>query len=352
MSTHRIDVIEIKFEPHPNADSLSIVRPFGYQCVVRTQDWKEGQLAAYVPPDYVVPLDRPEFSWLKNMKGTVKEGATDHRVKVKKFRGVMSQGLLCPAPDGTKVGDNLIDILGIKRYAPPDNFVTGGEVAEPPGKPLVIPVYDVEAWERYRHAFNGVKTVVITEKIHGANGRWMWDGERFHVGARSNWRKESDLNVWWKALRQNTRLQEVMKAHPHWVFYGEVYGKVQDLQYGVENGQYPIRIFDIWTGSSWLEWNDFCLTLGSTDEERDFLIAPVLEIIQFYPLPGVAPELLPAIHMDHLDKKVREHSEGPSTLFKGHTREGCVVRAVPETTNIEIGRVQLKKVGDGYLERA
>lgn len=340
MSTHRIDVIEIKFERHPNADALSIVRPFGYQCVVKTADWREGQLAAYIPPDYVVPLDRPEFSWLKAVPNIIKEGATEHRVRVRKFRGVMSQGLLCPAPAGSKVGDNLIDVLGIRRYTPPDNFVTGGEVEAPPSTPLVIPVYDVEAWERYRHAFGPMAKAVFTEKIHGANGRFLWDGERFYVGSRTEWKRESELNVWWKALRQSQALQGFLQSHAGWIVYGEVYGKVQDLQYGVENGRYPIGVFDVWTGAAWLPFED--LTSGLPQG----LLVPVLEVATrgasdtdeqwVAALHGIACRL----------------AEGPSTLFPGHVREGCVIRALPEATDIEIGRVQLKKVGDGYLERA
>ncbi len=337
MSTHRIDIIEIKFEKHPNADALSIVRPFGYQCVVKTADWREGQLAAYVPPDYVVPLDRPEFAWLKDMKGVVKEGATEHRIKVKKFRGVMSQGLLCPAPEGLKPGDNAIEALGVKRYVPQDKFVTGGETEAPPENPLVIPTYDVEAWERYRHTFANSRSVVFTEKIHGANGRFLWDGERFYVGSRTEWKRETDLNVWWKALKQNEDLQGLLKRNPGWVFYGEVYGKVQDLQYGVENGKYPIRIFDIWNGSAWVDHSVVFALCGD-------LLVPVLETI--FRGDETNDEWVAKLHEAAL-----RYSEGPSELFHGHTREGCVLKVLPETTDIEIGRLILKKVGDGYLER-
>jgi hypothetical protein len=41
-----------------------IVHVFGYQCVVRLGEWAEGDLAACVVPDSLVPLDRPEFAFL------------------------------------------------------------------------------------------------------------------------------------------------------------------------------------------------------------------------------------------------------------------------------------------------
>jgi len=50
MSKHEIPVIEIKLEPHLNSDSLSLVLIDGYTVVVKTSEWKDGDLAIYVPP--------------------------------------------------------------------------------------------------------------------------------------------------------------------------------------------------------------------------------------------------------------------------------------------------------------
>ena len=74
MSNHSCDVVQVKLEEHPNADSLSIVRVGGYQCIVRTEDWKDGDLAVYVPPDSVVP-DTEAFAFLGDHK----------RIKVRKL---------------------------------------------------------------------------------------------------------------------------------------------------------------------------------------------------------------------------------------------------------------------------
>jgi hypothetical protein len=49
-STHRVEIVPVNLEPHPNADTLSIVRVFdGYTCVVRTADWEGVPFAAYIP---------------------------------------------------------------------------------------------------------------------------------------------------------------------------------------------------------------------------------------------------------------------------------------------------------------
>lgn len=52
MSEHKVDVVTVKLEKHPNADSLSIVKVLGYTVCTRTAGWTDGQLAAYIEPDY------------------------------------------------------------------------------------------------------------------------------------------------------------------------------------------------------------------------------------------------------------------------------------------------------------
>ena len=37
--------------PHPNADSLSIVKVWGYEVVVRSADWAGIDRAVYIVPD-------------------------------------------------------------------------------------------------------------------------------------------------------------------------------------------------------------------------------------------------------------------------------------------------------------
>ena len=39
MSEHRVEVVPVVLEQHPNADKLSIVKVRGWQCVVATSDW-------------------------------------------------------------------------------------------------------------------------------------------------------------------------------------------------------------------------------------------------------------------------------------------------------------------------
>lgn len=313
MSQHQIEIISVKMEPHPNADKLAIVRPFGYTVCVNKNDWKDGDLAAYIPPDYVVDIERPEFSFLERP-----------RIKVKKLRGIMSQGLLVPAPINSKLGDNVIDILGIHRYNPEDPINTRGDAIR--GPDLISPKYDVDDYRRYGQTlFSDTDQIVVTEKIHGSNARFVMTSDgKIWCGSRAEWKKEDANNLWWKCLQKNPKLSELLKKFPNYVFYGEVFGH-QDLKYDA-NGQTLFRLFDTWDGQNWMEF-DWLATNCSE------LLVPIL-------YKGL-----------HSSKIIEGLAEGKSTLAN-HIREGCVIRSIPERNHPRLGRAQLKLVSNSYLEKS
>src|SRR5438105_922401 len=179
MSTHSIEVVEIRKEPHPNADSLSIVKIHGWQCVVRTADWNDGDLAAYIPPDYVVP-EKPEYEFLKD-----KDGKFHGRIRVKKLRGYISQGLLMPAPQGSVIGENVMERMEITRYVPLEPATMGGDCLSPPKSVWHNRHYDVEDHRRYNTVLEQGEPVVVTEKIHGANIRVVFTDGELWVGSRT-----------------------------------------------------------------------------------------------------------------------------------------------------------------------
>lgn len=315
-STHRCEVVPIVLEPHPNADSLSVVKIFngGYQCVVRTKDWIGADRGAFIVPDSIVPTDRPEFTFL--------EGHT--RVRVRRFRGVLSQGLLVPAPAGSEIGDDVATILGVTRYEPPESFSTGGETG--PAPEGIYPSYDVEDWHRYEHLLQDGEPVAITEKLHGASARYVCVNHIFYAGSRKEWKRQSPHILWWKVASENTWIEAWCREHPGIALYGEVYGSVQSLTYGAKPGHAWFRAFDIFENGRPWNWTDFEFSLE--EEHR----VPVL----YYG---------PYVHNIALSL-----SRGQSTLAD-NMREGCVIRPMLERSDVEIGRVQLKLVSDEYLEK-
>jgi RNA ligase (TIGR02306 family) len=238
-------------------------------------------------------------------------------------------GLLVPAPEGTQVGDDVADFLGVTHYEPPMSLAMGGENEKPP--PGYRPVYDVESLRRYAYVFVTGEPVFVTEKIHGANGRFAYDGVAdYHCGSRTEWKRRSADNLWWKALRACEPLKAFLIEHEDVTVYGEVYGQVQDLKYGAKPGEVRLAVFDLLRGGEWL------------DPHQARALAPNLPWV-----PTIAER------MPFDLEAILALAEGPSLVpGANHVREGIVVKPLVDRSDPRVHRLNLKVVGNGYLERA
>lgn len=321
-STHKVEVVPVQLEPHPNADSLSIVRVFGYQVVVRTSDWQDEHVAAYIPPDSLVDMSRPQFAFLQKPGGT----NTHHRIRAIKLRGVQSFGMLAKAPVGAMLGDDVAEQLGVIHYEPPlETADMGGETVAEPSNPA--PIYDLESGRRYVHCFNPGQMVYVTEKIHGTSARYVFQDGVMHVGSRRQWLAESDNNLYWRALRNTPRLEEFCHDNPGSVVYGEVYGWVQSLRYGHRQGQYSFAAFDILHDGRWLN-HTAARSVGKH--------LPWVPSLSDGPIPFYFDDICAM-------------AEGKTTIIGAdHVREGVVVVPEVEQWDSRIGRVKLKIVGPAF----
>lgn len=349
-------------------------------------------LAAYVPPDSLVEISRPEFAFLAT--GSSKINADGRvRIKGKKIRGILSCGLLVPAPVGSVEGDDVAETLGVIRYdpsirvsnGPNSSLYIGGEADSGPSAYHVK--YDLDAGQRYaQQLFVPGEPVVVTEKIHGENARFVFSGGRMHCGSRTEWKKmyadyshvtveylmaqqpdkmtqekaeeiaaryaakgkSKVKNKWWELLDKYPELEEFCREHPDTVVYGESYGSVQDLNYGHEKGEISFMAFDVLKDGRWLD----------STEARELLHK--WEVPQV-PLIGVDGERYrgEGVTTHEFDyDKILALAEGKTTLIAPqhknlrHVREGVVVRPLKERTDERLGRVVLKFVGVGYLERS
>lgn len=339
MSTHEIPIIEIKdIQPHPNADRLSLVKVYGWQCCIGKEQFKNGDKAVYIPPDFEVP-NTESFAFLFS-KNPEKEW---FRIRVQKMRGLISQGLIISLPEylsHKNVGDNVIAELGIRRYEPVETVSTSGDVVGVASVPT--PKFDVENIQRYSHVLsdwfgtNG-NHVIISEKIHGTNTRFMFDSEynSMMVGGRTQWLKESSNNVYWKAFRLYSGIDKFCRKHPMLVLYGETFGCVQDLKYGMDKGKIDFRAFALYNTYSgkWTDWNEF------------------VDLMKLYEIPVVPYSVWWFGDLDMCLNTAREIAERDSQLCKNQMSEGVVIVPMQELWNEEIGRVCLKLVSNRYLSK-
>ena len=353
MSTHEVKVIRIEsILPHPNADALELTNVWGYQCVIRKGEHKVGDLMVFIEPDYTVPLDRNEFKFLDDGKGKTRQ-----RITMRRFRGEPSYGLLIPAPKGSVEGDNLMEQLGVERYEPPapkgSGMFTGIQAS---GPSIAIPAYDLENFRKFHRMFHEGERVILTEKIHGTNGRYLYMDGEMHCGSRTTWKMKpgthvkdvtwTDENgvettktiiapecVWWTALAQNPWIEEWCRNHPGLAIYGEVYGpsiQGSNFHYGKVQGQYGFAAFDILDHGRWVD-------------NADMFDNPVY-------CAGIC-ETVPVLYRGALDASMLEKlAEEDSCFPKQKVREGIVVKLERgERFDSRHGRVALKYVSDRYL---
>lgn len=342
MSTHEVNIISIEaIDPHPEAERLELVRIGQWTCIAKKGEFRSGDRAIHVEPDYCVPVDHPLFSFLKDEKKLYDHRA---RIRVRKLRGIYSEGLLVPVPEEfahLPVGTNLAEELRIVRYVPRptvndvDRPRFNGFHELPPA--LFSPVYDLENVQKYHALFTVGEPVVITEKLHGTGFRAVFtrnrDGQdEIFIGSRRNWMRSGGTDVYWKAANHYPGIFDLCRQHRDTIFYGEVFGWVQDLHYGAMPGEVYLALFAAFRLGQWFSiFDNHRITIP-----RDFGV-PIVPIVE----DG-------SFSLDH----VRSVSMGQS-LWPGanHIREGVVVTPIVERHDAPIGRIALKCINNAYLER-
>lgn len=327
MSTHRVNVIEIgKILPHGNAERLEIVPIGGWQAVVKKAQFQLGDRAVYIQPDYTVPTSRPEFAFLG------KEGRDRHRLRAVRLRGYLSFGLLIPVPDDVadaNVGDCVMERLGISRYEPPAKSLRGSgddqELPETEWPNVYAPKFDIESIQNFLDALRPGEPVVVTEKLHGANGRYLWHDDKLFIGSRGRWLKPDTVNYWSRALTPEMRTW--LKANPDTTLFGEVYGPVQSLNYGLIEPRFAA--FAALKNDQWLNLQDLFASLDAA---------------------GVAR--VPIVYSGPFDfDEIKDLAETDSRIGPaGHMMEGLVIAPAVERHDPEFGRVALKHISARYWE--
>lgn len=331
MSTHRVNIIEIaEVRPHFNAERLEIVPIGGWQAVVKKGQFRPGDRAVYVEPDYTVPTERPEFSFL------AKKGRDRHRLKAVRLRGVLSYGLLIPLPDHLAhlgVGRDVMADLGIERYEPPVTNAGADDLPADQWPSTYSSKFDVENLQNYPDVLRLDEPVIVTEKIHGANARYLWNDGIFYMGSRTRWLKPDGNHIWRRAADATPTIRQFCENHTGCVLYGEVYGSVQSLKYGAAPGEVRFRAFALLDRGNW--WG----------------LQPLYVAFSLMHVPA-APLLYQGPWNPAMVLPLAEQDSDIAGAPAGHMREGIVIVPYPERRDDAIGRVALKHISARYWESA
>ncbi len=371
MSSLIIEVCRVeRVEKHPNADRLCICTVKGWRvCAGRDpemgrNEFEPGDRCVYVPPDSVLP---PELSDRLNVTKYLSPLAPDAdgvrppggRVRVARLRGEPSYGLILRPDASLEVGTDVAALYGITKWEPPPER-TDGEAER--AHPAFHAYTDIENYRNFPGLIAEGEEVIFTEKIHGKNCRVglvptpeAEGGWTFMAGSHGQRRKELDgkgrRSQFWEVLTGPVRalLRQVAETpDPRWggaapnsvVVFGEIFGcGVQDMWYGLGNGRYSFRAFDVAVNGKYLDF----------DVKAELFAA-------------FGVEAVPVLYRGPFSAaKLEEHVSGPTTLcpaesagkFKG--REGIVIVPTRERTAATesslFDRVILKAISFEYLER-
>jgi hypothetical protein len=369
-ANHRVNVVRVgEILPHPNADKLELTTVEGYQIVIGKGNFKTGDLAVYIPPDSVVPQTEPfKFIWQDHVgiDGVVPEKR--RRITVKRLRKEYSEGLLMPLSDFLNlatynrdglqypdVGTDVSNLIGVTHYVPEfDRESTVADTQAVPkrrypktlrgwffwtlyklgfrsaGRSLALevafnyPIYDVDALKNNKRLIQNGDRVMVTEKIHGSNARYVFvDGVQY-CGSRTQW-KQDGPNVWWNAFRQFPQIGEWCQQHPGSVLYGEVGPTQKGFRYGAREGETFFFAFDVWVPTP--EFNQV---------KHQWIWPGNL---------GFAPTV-PSLGIYEYNSDVLTDADGKSLVpGAGHIREGIVLRKIGPDP------VTLKVVSNAFLEK-
>ena len=353
-----VETITVSAHPDPEVVRLEVARvgQMGYEAVVPKGAFVSGQLVGYIPESAV--LADPQFVDALGLTGLL-AGKDRNRVKPKRLRGVLSQGIVFDLetarpwlgggfdPDAAHAaGVDLACCLPVVKWVPVVPASMSGQV-EP--APELIRWIDIESRFRFPDVFRPGERVHVSEKVHSscllvttdvATGELWVSSKGF--GGKNLALVEDDRNVYWRAVRAH-RLDEAAAAVAEATgavrvgLFGEVYGAgVQDLGYGRARGDYGYACFDGYivdaTGSGrWLE----------QAELRELLPGWVATV----------PCLYEGLFDEAAILALADGSESVSGTA-AHIREGVVVRAVPERrSDLLGGRAIVKYVSADYLTR-
>jgi RNA ligase len=222
------------------------------------------------------------------------------------------------------------------------------------GEKLGIPSYDVDALKNYKNVFKEGERVIVTEKIHGSNARYVFVDGVMYAGSKNYWKSPDSKDIWRRVLEYNPSIQHFCEAHPGYVLYGEV-TPTQGNKYNYGSNDPQFFLFDIRTPDGrWLDYDEM-IDMLETDPNGAFIqrvpfIARCPYHADFSYSSGVegftsyALSVPPTIAL----------ADGPSLVpYHDYIREGVVIKAEKERKNLgtSLNRAQLKVVSNQFLAK-
>ena len=343
-------------KPIEGKDKIVLATVLGWHVIVKKDEFKIGDKCIYVEIDSLLDPNNPDFEFLRSKK---------FRIKTMKLGNVYSQGIVFPMSILPKnkeysVGDDVTDILKIKKYDPQAEEEEKLNVSTKPvkkypqflmrwawfrklvlptkrqqrGFPMQISRCDETRIQTIPEVLKNKEPVIVSEKVDGTNVSMLliktktWYGKtkyEFIVCSRNLRLWTPDGSHYWEIARKYNveAILKQMIGDNEWVaIQGEIYGaSIQGNPYKM-NGR-ELRVFNLIYPSG---------RLGSVEAEKicnknGLLFVPILDTD--FVLPDTVDEML-------------QYATAKSVINHNVMREGVVVRS-------KDGKHSFKAVSPEYL---
>lgn len=329
-----IQIID-KLTPIEDADLIEVASVLGWNVVVKKGDFKPGDLCVFFEIDSVLP-DVGEFRFLEKK-----------RLRTKKLRGVMSQGLAVKISDLTyykeksnddlismPVGTDVSELLNVHKYENIE-FSIRGNIFGP--FPFFVPTTDEVRIQSEPGLLKEIENqeVYISTKYDGTSFTSYYFDNRVGVCSRSVEYKNdesNDGNLYVQIFRKYDLENKLKSLGNHLAIQGEICGpKVQKNRLSLPD--LNLFVFDIYDidQKKYMDLNDMIHIC------KDFELNTVfIENVAIFDSSWNIPTLL-------------KMSNGvyPDTITQ---REGIVIRPIKTTfSKILQGRLSFKVINNNYL---
>lgn len=336
-----VHIEQIKeISPIEGADRIEVAKILGWNVVVKKGEFRPGDQCVYFEIDSILPK-KPWCEFLVNPDKPDKP----IRLKTKKMKGVVSQGLALPIPSvfgyGTDFsnGTDVTQQLEVVKYEPYIPAQLAGIIVGQ--RPFFVPKTDEERIQNIPDIIQEVAGISLykTVKMDGTSSSYFYKPDievPFGVCSRNLQLKEDPNNTYWKMVFKYDILNKLKLLYEStgnsYVLQGEICGPgIQKNRMGLkEVSLFLFNVLDLNT-SKFLNFYDFVQFC----EKIQIPTVPVDGIVTFTGKETVEDLLVMA----------------DGLYDNGKPREGIVYRPVVETVSqvLKGGRLSFKTVSNKYL---
>ena len=236
-----------EINPIEGADLIEAISIGGWTVVAqKAMGYKVNDLVVYLEIDAFVPTEVAPFLTQEGKEPKEYLGIKGERLRTKKLKGVVSQGLLLPLESVSDnplfnaemlfyEGSDVTSLLGIVKWNPPQEFRS----ADAKGTfPSFIPKTDQERIQNLSREFDKYKEAAelweITEKLDGSSMTVFFKDGNVGVCSRNLELKEDIDNTFWGCAVDSGAVDELKKFQQELALQGELIGP------GIQGNKYNL----------------------------------------------------------------------------------------------------------------